>query len=183
MAKIENKTGKIDLEEEIVKYINSKKEIKEPVFRIFYQPGRNIICNPRFINDGERIRTSANEVPNGNDGWKYNGSSTYDYIYCIIDNKVLVIEEERDLEDGDIWKIALKLYPNADTYTIKTTKGHRDRPFIQFVDENEKTINKFWFDLPRDDFTPFNGIKLVDYIKPITTEEIQERYKPKTLYR
>ena len=170
------------IDNEIVKFVLNNKDKKRKVFKRL-PVKRDDICNPSFINRGEYIKTAANEVPDNQGGWTYNNGYTHDYMYCIIEDKILVIEEKRDVEYGDTIGIYLSLYPEADTYTIKTTKGHSEKPYVTFVNEDEKTISAYSFELPRKDLSQFNGIRLVDYISPISIEELQERIKPKTLHR
>ena len=167
------------IDEEIVKFILKNKDKKKKLFKEL-PVKRDDICNPSFINRGEYIKTAANEVPDGKGGWSYNGGYTYDYIYCVIEGKILVIEEDRDVEYGDTKGIYLFLYPEADTYTIKTTEGHSEKPYVTFVNEKQETVSSYSFEIPREDLSQFNGIRLVDYISPISIEELQERVKPKT---
>ena len=168
---------KIDTDKEILSFIVNNKDTKAEVSKSTYGLDMYTVLNFSLINDGEYIKTDANEVPNSNgNGWHYNGDCTYDYVYCIVDNKILSIEFASDLEYGDPKSLVLNLYPNANNYTIQTKKGHRSNSYVQFVNKDGNAINSFTFETPREDLSDFDGLGIADIITPVTTDELIARY-------
>ena len=166
---------KIDTDKEILKFIvdsknSGEKEIKD--IRVH----RDTVCSFHLINDGEYIETAANEMPNRAGGWSYIDLSTYDYVYFVVDEKLVSITFICDIESCDTRRIILRSYPNAMDYTIQTKNGHRNKPYVQFIGKDGKAINDYYFEISKEDFSDFNGLRLIDIINPLTSKELEDRY-------
>ena len=167
--------SRIDTDKEILNFIINNKNTNKPV-RIGLAVNEDTVCNFCLINDGEYIETTANEVPNSRGEWHYNNGCTFDYEYCNVDNKLLSIEFIRDVDFGNSKGIVLRLFPNVEDYNIKTVEGHRNIPYLQLVNDKGEMASAYPYELPREDLSEFDGLKLIDLINPLTLEELIERY-------
>lgn len=167
----------IDTDKVILDFIINNKDSKDVMTNSIYGLDEDTVLRFSLVNKGECIETDANEVPNSNnDGWHYNGSNTYDYMYFIIYNKLLSVTFINDIEYGVPRALIVNLYPNANNYTIQTKKGHRSKPYVKFIDQTGKSVNTFDFEVPREDLSDFDGLAITDIINSITSEELINRY-------
>lgn len=124
-----------------------------------------------LLNKDEYIHTCANEVPLENGDWCYNSNRTYDIYYVLLeDNDLLVIEDSTSINrfSGDPHFIRFILYPNANQFVIRTKNGHReDLPYTTIVNQNERLISRFYFEISYDESKDLNGLPLYEVLPPV----------------
>ncbi len=167
----ENETK--DVINELLNFIRTNVNTEKPVQKILNGQG---IFNSMLFNKEEIIKTDANEVPVGNGEWRYNGCSTYEYIYSIIENKLLlVICIKEDVEFGETERICFRLYPMIDKMHVNFKSGHGCHKYINILNANNEMINDFYFEQVWGNYPEINNVKLSDLILSITLEELERR--------
>lgn len=169
----------------LLNFINENKNINVPI-STNYAVVENLSSVNKifdFLNQDEYIHTNANEVPNNNGGWDYNGGFTYDLSYILLDNdKLLVILQKRciDYFPGDLIDIKFFLYPNADKFIIKTQDGHRkDKSYINIFNNNDELVSEFYFEMSWDNKEFVSDIPLNKIIKSVSVDYLINKFQNK----
>ena len=139
----------------------------------------------KLFSQDELLRTDANEIPNSNEtDWFYNGHSTYDLYYALLDNnKLLVISDRKDLSEGERIRISFRLYPNADKMHVNVRYGHSHYPYFTIYDETDKLVSEFSFERVHTKYKEESNLKLSDYINQVSLEELRDRYQNSNSFR
>lgn len=175
-----------DINLKILKFLNGIAKYNEPIitdYAVINKPYRIY----DLLNEGEYIRTQANEVPQKNGDWDYNGGYTYDLYYILLDNNNLIVNEQKrsiDYFPGDPIHIRFLLYPNAHQFIIKNQNGHRaNRPYLNIIDNNGELVSQFYFEMPYNESSVLNNLSLQNAITPICIENLinknQEQFQNK----
>ena len=165
-----------DVIKELLNFIRTNVDTEKPVQKILN--GQDIVnkCLSRLFNKEEIIKTDANEVPVGNGEWRYNGRSTYEYIYSIIENKLLlVICIKEDVEFGETERIYFRLYPMIDKMHVNFKSGHGRYKYMNILNAKDEMINDFYFEQVWGNYPEINNVKLSDLIISTTLEELEKR--------
>lgn len=177
----ENDETNINLK--LLKFLNEINKYNNPITTNY-----TVIEDPHgiynLLNEGEFIRTQANEVPKKNGDWDYNGGHTYDMYYILLDNNnLLVIEQKKRLDyfPGDRIYIRFLSYPNAHQFIIKNQNGHRpDKPYLNIMGNNDELISEFYFEIPYDKYEGLSDLPLCKAMTPVSVENLISKCQEKS---
>lgn len=171
-----------DINLKLLKVLNEISKYNNPIttnYTVIEEPYRIY----SLLNEGEYIRTQANQVPKKNGDWDYNDGDTYDMYYVLLDNNNLLVIEQKESIDyfpGDPIYIRFSLYPNAHQFIIKTQNGHiPDKPYLNIIDNNGELISKFYFEISYDECEVLSDLSLDKAITPVSVECLISKYQEK----